>query len=280
MPPEINGWLQLLFRWLHVIAGVMWIGHLWFFNFVNAQVVKTYDADSKKKVIPELMPRALYWFRWGAAYTFITGILLLGLVYYMGGVLVLPEGKLTVGVGSAVSIGVLVVGWIIYDVMWKAMAKQEMAGMAISFVLIVGVAFGLSQIYSGRAVLIHIGGLLGTIMAANVWMRIWPNQKRIIAATKAGTAPDAAWGALAGLRSKHNTYMSMPLMFLMVSNHYATLVYGTSNDMIYVPVAVAGFVAGGWIIAKLCFLKSATPAPAQYGAAAAPVAAAAAGEKK
>lgn len=280
MPPEINGWLQLLFRWLHVIAGVMWIGHLWFFNFVNAQVVKTYDADSKKKVIPELMPRALYWFRWGAAYTFITGVLLLGLVYYMGGALVLPDGALSVGAGTAISLAALVIGFVIYDVLWKAMAKQEMAGMAISFVLTVGIAFGLAQIYSGRAVLIHIGGLFGTIMAANVWMRIWPNQKRIIAATKAGTAPDPSWGALAGLRSKHNTYMSMPLMFLMISNHYATLVYGTSNDPIYVPLFVAGFVAAGWIIAKLCFQKSATSAPAQYGAAAAPAPVAAAADKK
>src|SRR5260221_9693670 len=83
MDPKVSELLNLLFRWIHVIAGVMWIGDLWFFNFVNAQVAKTYDADSKKKVIPELMPRALYWFRWGAAYTWITGFGLLGIVYYM-----------------------------------------------------------------------------------------------------------------------------------------------------------------------------------------------------
>src|SRR6478736_7228581 len=119
--------LAALFRWAHVVAGVMWIGHLWFFNFVNAQVAKTYDADSKKKVVPELMPRALYWFRWGAAYTFITGLLLLAFVYYMGGALVPTEGaKLTVGVGSVVSLVILIVAFAIYDVMWKAMAKQEM----------------------------------------------------------------------------------------------------------------------------------------------------------
>ena len=88
MDPNVSEWLNLIFRWIHVVAGVMWIGHLWFFNFVNGQVAKTYDADSKKKVVPELMPRALYWFRWGAAYTFITGILLLFLVYWFGGVMV------------------------------------------------------------------------------------------------------------------------------------------------------------------------------------------------
>src|SRR5213595_4335886 len=84
MDSTVSEWLNLVFRWIHVLAGVMWIGHLWFFNFVNGQVAKTYDADSKKKVVPELMPRALYWFRWGAAYTWFTGLLLLGLVYYMG----------------------------------------------------------------------------------------------------------------------------------------------------------------------------------------------------
>src|SRR5215831_3270021 len=116
MSPEVSNWLNLIFRWLHVIAGVMWIGHLWFFNFVNAQVAKTYDADSKKKVVPELMPRALYWFRWGAAYTFITGILLLGLVYYMGGQLV-PQGTMSVGAGTGIGLAVLVIGFVIYDVM-------------------------------------------------------------------------------------------------------------------------------------------------------------------
>src|SRR6266851_2383775 len=84
MDSNVNEWLNLIFRWIHVLAGVMWIGHLWFFNFVNSQVAKTYDADSKKKVVPELMPRALFWFRWGAAYTWVSGILLMGLVIYMG----------------------------------------------------------------------------------------------------------------------------------------------------------------------------------------------------
>src|SRR4026208_676192 len=88
MNPSVSGWLDALFRWIHVVAGVMWIGHLYFFNFVNAQLAKTYDADSKKKVVPELMPRALYWFRWGAMYTWVTGIFLLAFEYYMGGQLI------------------------------------------------------------------------------------------------------------------------------------------------------------------------------------------------
>src|SRR5690348_15195229 len=195
----------------------MWIGHLWFFNFVNGQVAKTYDAESKKKVVPELMPRALYWFRWGAAYTWITGILLLGLVYYMGGTM-FAQGETPIDLGNGartgISLGLLVVGFLIYDVLWKAMAKNETAGVAVSFVLLAGVTYGLSMIFSGRAVFIHIGGLFGTMMAANVWMRIWPAQRKIISAIKAGTAPDAALVATAGLRSKQNTYMSVPLVFM------------------------------------------------------------------
>src|SRR6187431_3164682 len=116
MDPVVNEWLNVIFRWIHVVAGIMWIGHLWFFNFVNAQVAKTYDADSKKKVVPELMPRALYWFRWGAAYTFITGFLLLGLVYYMGGSLVPTTGAVVdTVVGSNASGFILIGSFLIYD---------------------------------------------------------------------------------------------------------------------------------------------------------------------
>jgi uncharacterized membrane protein len=263
MSPEINNWLQLVFRWLHVLAGVMWIGHLWFFNFVNGPLAKTYDADSKKKVVPELMPRALYWFRWGAAYTWITGILLLAFVYYMGGQLVPMENpKMGVGAASAVSLVILVVSFAIYDVMWKSMAKQETAGAAISFLLVAGLAFGLSQLYIGRAVYIHIGAIFGTIMAANVWMRIWPNQRKIIWAVKNGQAPDAALVATAGLRSKHNTYMSFPLMFFMLSNHYPT-VYGWEWGWALIPV----FVAVGWGAAMRAYSVAGSDAPKQFAPA-------------
>jgi uncharacterized membrane protein len=255
--------MQMFFRWIHVVAGIAWIGHLYFFNFVNAQVAKTYDAESKKKVVPELMPRALYWFRWGAAYTWITGILLLGLVYYMGGkasgMLVPPDSAMGIGAATGIGLGVLVVAFLIYDVLWKALAKSEMAGVAVSFVLLAAVTFGLSQIYSGRAVYIHVGAMFGTIMAANVWMRIWPAQRRIITAAKGGPAADAALAPLAGLRSKHNTYMSVPLVFTMISNHYPEL-YG--NDFGW--AILLGLVALGWGVTKLLYNKSAGPAPGKY----------------
>lgn len=263
MSEDVKSWLELIFRWVHVIAGVMWIGHLYFFNFVNAQVAKTYDADSKKKVVPELMPRALYWFRWGAAYTWVTGILLFVFVYMIGaaqsGMLIPLESGRPIGMGHGIVFGTLIVGWVIYDVLWKSLEKKETVGAAVSFVLASGLIIGLHQIFAPRAAYILLGGTFGTIMAANVWMRIWPAQRRIISAIKAGTAPDGALVARAGLRSKHNTYMSVPLIFTMISNHYPA-VYGSSLS----PFFLIALVALGWGMTKMLYSKSATPAPAQF----------------
>jgi uncharacterized membrane protein len=258
MDPTVSEVLNLIFRWVHVLAGVMWIGHLWFFNFVNAQLVKTYDADSKKKVVPELMPRALYFFRWGAAYTWITGFLLLGIVYYMGGVMV-SDGHLGNGAAVGVGVAMLFIGFLVYDLLWKNL-KDEKITATVSFVLVVTFAFVMGRLVTGRAMVMHVGAVFGTIMAANVWMRIWPSQRKIIAGIK-GTAPapDPSVAATAGLRSKHNTYLSVPLIFTMVANHFPA-VYG--SDLAWVWISLIVLV--GWAITKFLYNKSATPAPAQF----------------
>ena len=257
---DVNNILEPFLRWIHVVAGIMWIGHLYFFNFVNAQVAKTYTPEGKKQVLPELMPRALYWFRWGAAYTWITGILLLFLVYWMGGVMV-DTDRTSMGPHAAGGIGLvlIIVGFLVYDVLWKQL-KNEMAGAVISWVLVAAFAAGLSQMMSGRAVFIHIGGLFGTIMAANVWMRIWPAQRKIIAGVK-GTAPapDPSVAAMAGLRSKHNTYMSVPLILTMVANHYPTI-YGAQYGWVVLMI----LIAVGWAVTKVLYNKAASKAPAQF----------------
>ena len=256
MDPIVSEWLNLVFRWIHVLAGVMWIGHLWFFNFVNAQVAKTYDADSKKKVLPELMPRALYWFRWGAAYTWISGIFLLGLVYMAGNAM---GGEMSPHLSGAIGIVVAIVSFFVYDVLWKQI-KNEVAGAVVSLALFAVLLFVFSKFMGGRAVFIYAGSTFGTIMMMNVWMRIWPSQRKIIAGVSGkAPAPDAAVPALAGLRSKHNTYMSIPLIFFMVSNHFPT-VYGSD----YAWIAALIFVIVGWAITKFLYNKSATPAPAAY----------------
>jgi uncharacterized membrane protein len=263
-------WLEALFRWTHVVAGILWIGHLYFFNFVNAQVVKTYDADSKKKVVPELMPRALYWFRWGAAYTWVSGILLAGLVYYMVDNLVKKDvvtnaAVISHGAGVVISLGLIAIIFFAYEAIWKATGKNERVGVGALFAVFVALLFALSRIFSGRALFIHAGMLFGTIMAMNVWMRIWPAQKKIIQAAKGiAPAPDPSVPALAGMRSKHNTYMSVALVFTMISNHYPTI-YGWEHSWII----LAGIIALAFAVTKLLYLKSASSAPALYGAPAA-----------
>jgi uncharacterized membrane protein len=259
MDSSYKDWIELILRWTHVVAGVMWIGHLFFFNFVNGQVAKTYDPDSRKKVVPELMPRALYWFRWGALYTWVTGFLLVGMVYYMQPNLLPAESTMDRGMAIGLSVALIVIVFFIYDVLWKALAANETVGVAVSFVITVAACFGLSRVFGGRALYIHLGILFGTIMAMNVWMRIWPAQRKIIAAIKAGNAPEASLAAMAGLRSKQNTYMAVPLIFSMVSNHYP-LVYGSDYGWVILVLAVAI----GWAVAKLLYGKAASAVTAKY----------------
>lgn len=244
MPQHINDLLQLVLRWAHVVAGVIWIGHLYFFNWVNAHFVKLMDGPTKKLLVPELMPRALFWFRWGAAWTWITGILLGGLVYYHSRI-VFEDPMDTSNnpwLWLAVVVVILIVGFLVYNIVMKKVANVIVAN-AIVLVLLAAVYLLLEQVgrFGGRSLYLHTGLILGTIMAMNVWMVIWPYQKKIIAATKEGTPPDATLVAQAGLRSRHNTYMSVPLIFTMISNHYPTM-YGSELRNVYlVIVFIVGF---------------------------------------
>lgn len=214
--------LESLFRWVHVGAGIVWIGHLYFFNWVNANFAATMDGDMKKKVVPELMPRALYWFRWGAAWTWVTGVLLLLLVFYHGGIVFeqAGEGAGSWGVPAIVLIAVVFLAPFLYDALMKNVKNAKVA-IAIGFVAIAAMVALMSQ-WAGfgyRGYVIHLGALFGTIMAWNVWYRIWPAQRKIIAAVKEGTPPDAALVALAGQRSRQNTYLSLGLLWTMVNAH-------------------------------------------------------------
>lgn len=259
-------WAEAAFRWMHVVAAILWVGHLYFFNFVNAQVAKSYDADSRKKVVPELMPRALYWFRWGAVYTWTSGFLLAGMVYWSVDNLVRKDvaGRPAMSHIGAVAIALVLIGvvFFVYEAVWKAFGKNERVGVGVLFGLFVVLAFFLSQVFTGRALFVHAGMFFGTVMIMNVWMRIWPAQKKLIQAAKGvAPAPDPALAPNATLRSKHNTYLSVPLVFLMVSNHYPTI-YGWEHSWI----VLCGIVALGFLVAKLLYLKAAGPAPALYGA--------------
>src|ERR1019366_3293685 len=212
--------LEAIFRWLHVFAGIIWIGHLYFFNWVNGPLMAKLDGPTKKIVVPELMPRALYWFRWGAAYTWFTGFLLLGMVYYQGQQAMGYGQEFSAGAG--VMIAVTFLAFFLYDILWKSsLANNLRAAVVVSYgiIAVIVVSYGHFAHFSYRGVLIHTGAMFGTIMALNVWMRIWPAQQKIIAAVKAGTAPDAALVKIAGQRSRHNTYLSLPLLWAMIGQH-------------------------------------------------------------
>lgn len=243
-------YLQAFFRWVHVVAGITWIGLLYYFNWINGHLVATFDADTKKRVVPELMPRVLYWFRWGAAYTWVTGVLLLLLVFYHGG-LMFEEGR-NWNVGAFVMLAVVFFGVYVYDAIFKVLKAKQPLGVIVAFVLVAAVVFAMVNFggFSYRAYVIHLGTMFGTFMAFNVWFRIWPAQQKIITAVKAGETPNPDLVALAGLRSKHNTYMSVPLVWAMLNMHTTTV--GASS-----PLWLLGAVAFGWLIVWKLYRKSA-----------------------
>jgi uncharacterized membrane protein len=230
--------LQALLRWIHVVVGIIWIGHLYFFNWVNGPFQATMDGPTKKTVNPQLMPRALFWFRWGAAWTWITGVLLLLLVFYHGGLMF--EGSRGWGIASFVMIAVTFLAFVVYEAVFKSgLGKDLKTGAGVCFAILVAIV--LAEAYwagwSYRAYAIHTGVLFGTIMAANVWMRIWPAQQKIITATRDGQPPDPALVAMAGARSRHNTYMSVPLVWAMINSH---------TTVLSSPVWVLVMVLVGW----------------------------------
>lgn len=257
MNPEMNNWLQLIFRWAHVVAGITWIGHLYFFNWVNGPFQGKIDGPTKRIVNPELQPRALFWFRWGAAWTWITGILLAGLVYYHSRIVFEDPNAGNPWLWLAISLILLAIGFVLYNFIMKAVANKTV-GAAICLVLFAGVYLFLEYVgkFSGRALYTHVGVIFGTMMALNVWMVIWPNQKKILTALKEGNplAADSPEVKIAGLRSRHNTYMSVPLVFSMISNHYPT-VYGQAPMMRDVILAV--IIAVGFVMTRVLYGKAA-----------------------
>jgi uncharacterized membrane protein len=250
--------LEVLFRWVHVLAGVIWIGHLYFFNFVNGPFQGKIDGPTKKVVNPELLPRALWWFRYGAAWTWVTGVLLLGLVYYHGRLAVEAEGFTT---GSWVMLAVTFLAPFVYDALYKSPLASNVRGAFVVAYALVAVAvylFSHFAAFSYRGTLIHTGAMFGTIMAWNVWFRIWPAQQKIVRAVKEGAAPDADLVKLAGLRSRHNTYLSVPLLYMMLAQHttfFSGGNWGIGSDTWWIVfLAVIGV---GWHVVFQLYKRSA-----------------------
>src|SRR6266704_864279 len=248
MSSSIREWLNLSVRWFHVFAGILWVGQTYYFTWLDGQFGKL-----EKKAAANGTASAVWMVHSGGFYTVekqkSLGVVLLVLVYYLGDGLIDPDvADISKGAGIAIGVGAMVTGWIIYDLAVRSpLGKSQAAFAGFGLVMTAAVAWGLMRVFSGRAAYIHVGAIFGTIMTLNVWMRILPAQRRMIAAAAAGEKFDALLGAQAKLRSKHNTFMAVPVVFLMLSNHFPVATYGNR----YGWQILLALVVAGWGAAKL-----------------------------
>jgi len=257
-------WLGFALRWVHVITAVAWIGSSFYFIALDLGLRKAEDLPAgahgeewqvhgggfyhvrKYLVAPAEMPEHLTWFKWESYSTWLSGAALLMVVYWAGGELYLidqTKADLALWQGIAISAASLSVGWLIYDRLCKSgLSERPTLLMVLLFVLLVVMGWGLNQVFTGRAMMLHLGAFTATIMTANVFFIIMPNQRIVVADLQAGRTPDAKYGKIAKLRSTHNNYLTLPVIFLMLSNHY--------------PLAFASNY--NWLIAALVFLMGVT----------------------
>ncbi|WP_417308145.1 urate hydroxylase PuuD [Devosia sp.] len=254
-------WLSFAVRWLHVITAIAWIGSSFYFIALDLGLRKTPSLPplahgeewqvhgggfyhiQKYLVAPDFLPEHLTWFKWESYFTWISGFLLLIIVYYFGADLFLIDRNvLDVPDWAAIliSLGSIVFGWVAYDLLCKSKIGESTTGlMLVLFGILVAMSWAYTQVFTGRAAMLHMGAFTATIMAANVAMIIIPNQKVVVADLKAGKVPDPKYGKIAKQRSLHNNYLTLPVIFFMLSSHY--------------PLAFA--TEWNWVIASLIFLE-------------------------
>ena len=257
-------WAAFAVRWLHVITAMAWIGSSFYFIALDLGLRKAPDLPPgahgeewqvhgggfyhirKYLVAPEQMPEHLTWFKWESYTTWLSGAALLMIVYWVGGELYLIDANkadLALWQGIAISAASLTIGWLVYDFLCKSgLGERPTLLMVLLFVLLVLMGWGYNQIFTGRAMMLHLGAFTATIMTANVFFIIMPNQRIVVDDLKNGRTPDPKYGKIAKLRSTHNNYLTLPVVFLMLSNHYP-LAFATEYN---------------WIIASLVFLMGVT----------------------
>lgn len=255
-------WMAFAVRWLHVITAIAWIGSSFYFIALdlglNRNIPGPADGEEwqvhgggfyhiqKYLVAPDRMPDHLTWFKWESYATWLSGAALLMIVYWVGGELYLIDAEkadLALWQGILISAASLTVGWLIYDFLCKSgLGERPTLLMVLLFILLVAMGWGYNQIFTGRAMMLHLGAFTATIMTANVFFIIMPNQRIVVDDLKNGRTPDPKYGKIAKLRSTHNNYLTLPVVFLMLSNHYP-LAFATQYN---------------WIIAALVFLMGVT----------------------
>ncbi|MGB5720214.1 MAG: urate hydroxylase PuuD [Woeseiaceae bacterium] len=275
MEAYIADWLNLLLRWLHLITGVAWIGASFYFVWLDNHLEAPKDSRDDEKgvggelwsvhgggfyhaqkyrVAPAQLPERLHWFKWEAYSTWLSGMALLALVYWYGAEIYLIDpsiAELSSVWAVAIAITYIVGGWVVYDLLCKSpLARDDRVFGAVLLLLVALLAWSLCQLFSGRGAYIHFGAVLGTIMVANVAMVIIPGQRKMVEAAGRGEAPDPAPGIKAKQRSVHNTYFTLPVLFVMISNHYA-LTYGHDyNWVILIGIALVGALVRVYFVAR------------------------------
>jgi uncharacterized membrane protein len=257
-------WIEIAARWTHVITAIAWIGSSFYFIALDLGLYRDRNLASgadgeewqvhgggfyhiqKYLVAPASMPEHLTWFKWESYATWLSGFTMLVLVYYLGAEFYLIDPsvmELTVTQAVLISIASLAFGWLAYNTLCRVFVNANQTALMVAlFVLLVAMAWGYTQVFSGRAALLHLGAFTATIMSGNVFLVIIPNQKIVVADLKAGEKPDPKYGKIAKQRSTHNNYLTLPVLFLMLSNHYP-LVFATEYN---------------WLIAALVFLMGVT----------------------
>ncbi|MFO1398373.1 MAG: urate hydroxylase PuuD [Burkholderiales bacterium] len=255
-------WAQLVVRWVHLVTGIAWIGASFYFVFLDLSLLPPKaqaDADAgvggelwavhgggfyhvqKYKVAPAVLPSPLHWFKWEAYWTWMSGFALLVLLYYAHAGLYLVDrsvADLVPWQAIAISLAFLVGGWLFYDQLCKRLGLHREKALAVAMVVFFTlVSYALSHLFAGRALFIQVGAMMGTLMAWNVFFVIMPAQRKLVAAKEQGVAPDPVYGQRGKQRSVHNNYLTLPVLFLMISNHYP-LTYGHRHAWL-VLVAIA-----------------------------------------
>ncbi|HEV7426113.1 MAG TPA: urate hydroxylase PuuD [Thermoanaerobaculia bacterium] len=255
---DVREWLNLAFRWTHVFAAIMWVGQTYFFTWLDhafhgeKQVWMVhsggfYIVDKQKR--PELLNQTLHWFKWEAFFTLLSGFALLILVYYDGRIMVDEDVfKMTAWQAAGLSVALIAAGWFLYDLLWiSPLRKHEAAGTIVSYLLLAAAIFGATRLFAARAAYMQIGATLGSFMALNVWVRILPAQRALIAAVKAGIEPDMRLADLAKQRSKQNTFIVLPVVLIMISNHFPVATYSNQYNWL----VLSALVLVGWGVAAV-----------------------------
>ena len=255
----LTEWVSAILRWLHVVAGIAWIGSSFYFIHLDLSLKPRPGLPAGVKgdewqvhgggfyhmmkylVAPAQMPDSLTWFKWEAYTTWLSGFSLLVVVYYLGADIFLIDKSvltLTAGQAAGTAFGSLVISWLVYEGLCRSpLGRHEVALALVGYVYLVALTYGFTHVFSGLGAFTQIGALIGTIMVANVFVIIIPYQKKTVDAMLAGTEPDPYWGQLGKQRSVHNNYLTLPVVFLMLSNHYP-LMFATRYNWVIVAIVL------------------------------------------